>query len=182
MNVHEIAVNACTRFGAMQNQGELAAALEMARDITPKVIVEIGCMNGGTLYAWRQICTEVYAITLPNLNPDYPVSHGAVVHLQDSHEPVALDWIKAQLDSRGIDVLHIDGDHAYDGVKADYDMYAPLVRGGGLVFIHDIANDRDAPEVGKFWRTELAHLPGAAEIVAGGSRPIGFGVITKEMQ
>lgn len=166
----------------MQHPGELAAVLEMVRDLSPAVIAEIGCMNGGTLYAWRQLCDEVYAITLPNLNPDYPISHGAIVHLQDSHDPMAAAWLEAQLDGRGLDVLHIDGDHTYAGVKADWEMYSPLVRTGGAVFIHDIANDRDAADVGRFWREELAHLPGACEIVAEGPRPIGFGVITKEMQ
>lgn len=37
-----------------------------------------------------------------------------------------------------MDFLFIDGDHAYEGVKADFEMYSPLVRKGGLVALHDI--------------------------------------------
>ena len=36
------------------------------------------------------------------------------------------------------DVLFIDGDHTYAGVKADYLNYRELVRPGGLIGFHDI--------------------------------------------
>lgn len=34
-------------------------------------------------------------------------------------------------------LLFIDGTHAYDHVKADYERYSPLVRAGGIVAFHD---------------------------------------------
>jgi predicted O-methyltransferase YrrM len=37
-----------------------------------------------------------------------------------------------------LDFLFIDGDHTYEGVKQDFEMYTPLVRKGGLVAMHDI--------------------------------------------
>ena len=40
-----------------------------------------------------------------------------------------------------LDFLFIDGDHSYDGVKADFEMYAPMVRPGGLIAFHDINPD-----------------------------------------
>ena len=50
--------------------------------------------------------------------------------------------------------MFIDGDHSYDGVRSDYEMYAPLVRNGGLVAFHDIVEGR--PEwvggVPQLWR------------------------------
>lgn len=36
-----------------------------------------------------------------------------------------------------LDILYIDGDHSYEGVKADYELHAPKVRPGGLIFFHD---------------------------------------------
>jgi len=45
------------------------------------------------------------------------------------------------LGGRPIDFLFIDGDHGYDGVRADYELYAPLVRPGGIVAFHDIIQD-----------------------------------------
>jgi predicted O-methyltransferase YrrM len=40
-----------------------------------------------------------------------------------------------------LDVLLIDGDHSYDGVRRDFELYVPLVRPGGLVILHDIVQD-----------------------------------------
>lgn len=37
-----------------------------------------------------------------------------------------------------IDVLLIDGDHSYEGVKADYDRFMPFVKRGGLILMHDV--------------------------------------------
>ena len=52
-----------------------------------------------------------------------------------------------------VDFLFIDGDHSYEGVKADYERYSPLVRKGGLIAFHDICEH--APEtkcdVRRFW-------------------------------
>ena len=36
-----------------------------------------------------------------------------------------------------LDLLFIDGDHSYDGAKADLDHYAPKLRAGGLLLMHD---------------------------------------------
>lgn len=179
MSFYEVAVTACNRHGAMQRPDEFAAVLDVVAAAEPEVVVEIGCMNGGTLYAWRQICEDVYAITLPSPHPDYPISHGATVLKGDSHSPESVGWLRGQLAGREIDVLHIDGDHTFDGVKADWEMYSPLVRSGGLILINDIANGRDAADVGRFWRQLSADCK--SEIIAG-VRPVGFGIITKESQ
>jgi hypothetical protein len=39
-----------------------------------------------------------------------------------------------------LDFLFIDGDHTYEGVKDDYEMYKHLVRPGGWIGFHDIKN------------------------------------------
>jgi hypothetical protein len=54
-----------------------------------------------------------------------------------------------------IDFLFIDGDHTYEGVRKDFDMYSPFVKKGGIIAFHDINDtqrhrDRDV-YVGKFW-------------------------------
>jgi len=37
-----------------------------------------------------------------------------------------------------IDVLLIDGDHSYEGVKADYERFEPFVKEGGIILMHDV--------------------------------------------
>jgi hypothetical protein len=36
-----------------------------------------------------------------------------------------------------IDVLFIDGDHSYDGVKLDFDLYSKILSNKGIIMIHD---------------------------------------------
>lgn len=36
-----------------------------------------------------------------------------------------------------IDLLYIDGDHSYEGVKLDFDLYTKLLSDNGVVMIHD---------------------------------------------
>jgi predicted O-methyltransferase YrrM len=69
--------------------------------------------------------------------------------------------VAAKLGGQSVDFLFIDGDHSYNGVKADFDLYAPLVRRGGMIALHDIVADhrtrfgRDtgcyAGEVYRYW-------------------------------
>lgn len=173
-----IATQATNRHGAMQRADELAGALIEVAALDPlRVIVEIGCKMGGTLFAWRQLGAEVYGITLRE-RAGFLIDHGADVHFGDSHAPESLAWLVEQLHGRPVDALHIDGAHSYRGVRWDYETYAPLVRPGGLVLLNDIAEAMDVTnEVPKFW-AEIKG-PGDREIVTTGPHPVGFGVITK---
>lgn len=42
-----------------------------------------------------------------------------------------------------IDVLFIDGDHSYEGCKADYEKYEPWVREGGYIIFDDYTQDNN---------------------------------------
>lgn len=179
-----IAHEAYEHHTASQREVELAEAVRVVADIHPQIVVEIGCDVGGTLYCWRQVCDEVYGITLPDNS--WPTGgqgngyrlkdHGAVILRGDSHSRASKAWLEGHLDGRSVDVLHIDGDHSYDGVRTDFEMYEPLVRPRGLVLIHDVLNERDPRvEVPKFWN-EL----GRGYVIASPRNPLGFGVWTKE--
>jgi hypothetical protein len=37
-----------------------------------------------------------------------------------------------------IDYLHIDGDHSYEGVKKDFELYSSIMAENGIITIHDI--------------------------------------------
>lgn len=59
-------------------------------------------------------------------------------------EKLKENWTFIQGDSKTIswnkeiDVLLIDGDHSYDGVKADFERFVPFVKEGGLILMHDV--------------------------------------------
>ncbi len=70
-----------------------------------------------------------------------------------------------------VDILFIDGDHTYNGVKADFEKFFPFVKEGGLVLMHDITN-RDVG-VKDYWR-EITYPK--ANIKLNG---VGLGIINK---
>jgi hypothetical protein len=53
-----------------------------------------------------------------------------------------------------LDFLFIDGDHSYEGVKKDFNMYGPLVKDGGIIAFHDITPYPFNLSIGvsKFWQ------------------------------
>ena len=75
------------------------------------------------------------------------------VHLlrMSSHFPETLKKARRILQGNKLDFLFIDGDHSYEGVKKDFEMYYPLVSDGGLVAFHDIYTYRDKG-CSKYWQ------------------------------
>jgi cephalosporin hydroxylase len=77
-----------------------------------------------------------------------------------SYDPQTVQTVQGLLGHRTVDVLFIDGDHSYDGAKADFDLYSPLVRSGGLIAFHDIVPDhktRYGRDTGR-WAGEVPRL------------------------
>jgi predicted O-methyltransferase YrrM len=50
---------------------------------------------------------------------------------------IVADSRKIQPPSTEIEVLFIDGDHSYEGARADFDRWSAFVRPGGHVLFHD---------------------------------------------
>lgn len=177
---------------AWQNVSELAEVLYLvAREPAVRVVVEVGCAWGGTLYAWRNLTVapwhmprpaapDVYGITMGHYADLGAEVHGAEVIDGDSHDPGTLADLTDRLAGRPVDVLFIDGDHSVEGTLADWRMYSPLVRPGGLVLLHDI---RCAGEeaVAVAWEqigAEARRAGGTtSEIVAKAGKPLGFGIV-----
>jgi cephalosporin hydroxylase len=82
---------------------------------------------------------------------------------RDSHDPKTLEEVKGILDGQKVDFLFIDGDHTYNGVKQDFEMYSPLVKEGGIIAFHDIVCHDPSENVGvpEFWnliKNKYKHL------------------------
>jgi len=87
---------------------------------------------------------------------------------RDSHLESTRRALMRVLRGRPIDLLFIDGDHSYAGVRADFELYSGLVSRSGLVAFHDILLHEDSwgPDagVGDFWG-ELKRTRSHVEIV-----------------
>jgi SAM-dependent methyltransferase len=161
MDSEEIATTAIVRYGAQQKLAELRAFLDFLIPHRIDSVLEIGSWTGGTLWAWAQIASEVVSIDVDWRSealdpPPAPVQR----ILGNSHDEAT----KAKLQGRSFDLVFIDGDHTYEGVKRDYEMYAPL---GRLVAIHDIVPHVTSSgiHVEPFW-AELTHRARTIEFIS----------------
>jgi hypothetical protein len=72
----------------------------------------------------------------------------------DSQTPEMQAQVRAFCDK--FDLIFIDGDHGYEGVKKDFENYRPLLSDRGVVLFHDVHPDHAfkgtaAGDVWKFW-------------------------------
>jgi len=153
-----------------QIQSEISELLAVLAKMKPEIVLEIGTANGGTLFLFSRIASEdatIISIDLPSgrFGGGYPrwkipfyksfVLKRQKIHLirADSHKNETLEQIKAILTGRKLDFLFIDGDHTYEGVKKDFEIYSPLVRKGGIIAFHDIVpgSSELVGEVPQFW-------------------------------
>ncbi len=166
----DLAQKAIMSLGALQKVTELAAFLEFIKDKPLKTVVEIGTARGGVFYCLCQLAPLDGVIVSIDL-PGGPFGGGYSLadedrfrtyrrgkqsfHFlrEDSHDEVTKKHLRNILKG-GIDLLFIDGDHTYVGVKKDWQMYSPLVKKGGMVVFHDIIFHPIIPEcrVDKFWK------------------------------
>ncbi len=125
----------------------------LVRSAKPKVVVEIGSARGrsscfigmalkangqGKLYAidphtrtaWNDVdSVDTYGILVNNVRKLGIENYVEVV--RDLSDRVADGW------NRQIDILFIDGDHSYEGVKRDWSLFSPFVQPFGVVIFHD---------------------------------------------
>lgn len=155
-----------------QVRSEIIALATLFAQHQPKTVMEIGTAHGGTLFLWCRLAhptATIISLDLPGgihgggypywkswVYQRFPLV-GQKLHLLrgDSHKPEMLARLKTILPAAGqIDFLFIDGDHTYEGVKADFEMYSGLVRPGGLIVFHDICLHQASLNchVDRFWQ------------------------------
>jgi predicted O-methyltransferase YrrM len=153
----------------VQVREELVEYAKIISDLKPKVALEIGTLHGGTLCLLSRLAdpgATIVSVDLPlgEFGGGYkwfyvPIFKGFArfrqrIHLlrADSHAPATLSAVQNILGNRQLDLLFIDGDHSYQGVRHDFELYHPLVRPGGVVAFHDVAEHADRTcEVSRFW-------------------------------
>jgi len=74
----------------------------------------------------------------------------------DSSSAPVVQAVRRAAGDKQIDVLFIDGDHSYSGVRSDYLNYRGLVRDDGIIAFHDIVPDHTS----RFGRQTLGSTGG----------------------
>jgi predicted O-methyltransferase YrrM len=175
-----------------QIRQEMLRFLARLAEDPPRSIIELGTFRGGTLFLFARVAlpdATIVTVDMPAgpFGGGYPRTYALLfksfgrdkqrIRLirGDSH---STDTLKAVRETVGttVDVLFIDADHTYEGVRSDFEKYSPLVRSGGLIAFHDIVDG--PPEavggVPRFWKELRERIPGE-EIVADWSQG-GFGI------
>lgn len=179
----------------LQLRAEIEALLSVLETERPSTLIEIGTFLGGSLFLFSRVAADDATLISIDLHRGewgggYPAVRsvlyrsfarkGQRIELvrADSHDPRTLQRTKRLLDGRDVDFLFIDGDHSYDGVRSDLEMYGPLVRPGGLIAFHDIMpTDDERVGVPALW-SELKDVHDTRELrSAEGQRGKGIGLV-----
>jgi len=166
-----------------QIKDEIKEFLKLLQKRRLDTILEIGTANGGTLFLFSHVASTnatLISIDLPRgpfgggypkwkvpLYKSFAKGRQRIYLLRaNSHNPATLERVKLILAHRKVDFLFIDGDHSYEGVKKDLEMYSLLVRKGGIIAFHDIVlgPPKNVGGVPKFWN-EIKHNFDYKEIV-----------------
>ncbi len=187
-------------FWIKQVRSEISALCQIVEELKPKIILEIGTANGGSLFLLTKLASKdatILSIDLPfgKFGGGYPSYRTAFyktfctdnqqMHLLrgDSHSVQNFEITKKLLGTRKVDFLFIDGDHTYEGVKKDFEMYSKLVSENGIVAFHDIAFhglDSDC-KVNKFWNEIRKEYSDSREFVEDDNQLwAGIGVLSQK--
>jgi predicted O-methyltransferase YrrM len=183
---HTTAV-AIRRHRALQKPLELYSYLRFLRPRGLVRCLDIGTLWGGTFFAHAAVTAPqghlIAVDAFPRESADLMTarcwalarpSQRVTCIWRDSHAGETAAAVAAALDGTPLDLLFLDGDHILEGATRDYELYAPLVRPGGLIALHDIAAPRDAG-VPALWRT-LRGSHAGVEFIDRKHAPHGLGI------
>jgi len=128
----------CLEYKIQQKKEEWMRMLDIINNMdNSNNIIEIGAYDGGASISLKYFAKNMVTIDLSrhfNLSEFSDINYKNIVG--NSHDgDIYLD-VKNFIGN--CDILFIDGDHSYEGVKKDYLMYKDLVNPGGIIAFHDI--------------------------------------------
>ncbi len=128
----------------------LPTFVSAVNDLNATRVIELGVRYGVSTIAWLYALEgkgHLWAVdcsfpvpapgsVINNLDPQGPL--GVRTHwnfiLGDFHSQGVLDLLPTE-----VDILFIDGNHVFEETLAELETYAPRVRQGGRIYLHDTA-------------------------------------------
>lgn len=154
-----------------QSCNELKLFYPYVEQLRPKRLLEIGAFHGGSLYFWIHAADDDAEIVVIDIDPKtskraelwrswLKQGQRLTVIVRDSRDPEALNEVKNVLRGEKLDFLFIDGNHEMPTPKMDYENYAPLVREGGIVALHDVGGppNNNLPGLEAYWESLRDHI------------------------
>ena len=164
-----------SRICETQYAPEFEELLEDFKKLNAKNVLEIGSYMGWSLHHWLKYANDganIISIDLPIekfCGPQDPrcsqqetaiktewkewsktYKNKLYLIREPSQDPRTKEQTKIILNEEKLDFLFIDGNHLYEYVKLDLEMYIPLVKKGGIVALHDIGYAEEGG-VHKLW-------------------------------
>jgi len=123
---------------------EYAAHFFMMRKVFNPLVVEIGTRRNRQKQFYEEF------LNAEHIGIDISDRYGTPDILGNSHDMGTQKAFYEKLNGRNIDLLFIDGDHSFVGVKDDFFWYSQYVK-RGIIAVHDIACERKDVDVPLFW-------------------------------
>lgn len=170
---------------AIQEPAEFDEWLKILAGIRPRLGLEIGTYQGGSACLTLQAIPKLkrlVTVDIADRAAELPAASAPYLRrltfvVGDSHALATRDAVTRALGRKPLDFLFIDGHHGYESVTSDFYLYAPLVRRGGVVALHDIHSAQIGYEhtegVARFWEEVRAREPGRCQDIR---RRFGIGV------
>jgi predicted O-methyltransferase YrrM len=138
------------------NRGECEALYELCQQLPKKAeVLEIGVQFGRSITVLGLVGKEKGYHVRGVDNWEEDESPKAHAHIQEQIKkydmPITLLSMSSReaaglLDFQKFDLIHIDGDHTYEGVKTDIELWSSRVKTGGY-FVFDDYEQKGLPDV-----------------------------------
>lgn len=151
---------------ALLSFDEAAYLFRLTRELGPATIVEIGRYKGGStvllaaamdreshLYSYDlhvKLQHEVSGLELDAETKSALARYG----LAERVNLIVADSTTAPPPAEQCDLIFVDGDHTYSGVRRDYENWRPFVPSGGHLLFQDAASVREFTS----WEEDVARL------------------------
>lgn len=180
----EIAHQAVQNHRAIQHSTELSLLLAMADDRQVRTVLEIGTSAGGSAWAFGQLPSVQTIVTVDSCPQAEAYSQIAALAPKASMIKAEAEYlgcaeaVREHLAGNMADLLFIDGGSDVDTVKADWRIYGPMVRPGGLAVLANVELPYDRPSSGQslVWAKIRTAWP-SLKISAAPGQWAGYGVI-----